>query len=392
MPIRSRALAGSGVACLAALAIAGCSAAGTGSSSSSSSGSVTISGGTLSIYVSEPSDLSSNPVAQDIVHAEQMAFSAHKNEVKDYKLALVTVRARTITDNARTAIIDPTTVAYLGEIAPGTSDDTVGITNALDLLQVSPTDNALELTDNTPAVSGGPKSYFEQWGTYGRTFARVVPSAAEEAQAQVAEMKKLGVTKLYASDDGSDYGRAFADALRSDAHTAGLTVSRAIGEEDNGYFYGARSPLAAAKFFNRIAGMAPDAKLFGPSSLNSSVFTAKLSSSVKHLYVSIPGFLPKDLPAAGRSFMTAFKTAYGHAPNVEAIFGYEVMSALLQVLATEGEKANNRTNVVKAFLKQHNVQSVLGSYSIDHVGNTNLKAFVFARISAGRLVPFTAAP
>lgn len=390
MPIRSRALASSGVACLAALAIAGCSAAGTSSGSSSSS--VTISGNTLSIYLSQPSDLSGNPTAQDVVHAEQMAFAAHHGEVKDYKLALETVRAKTITDNARAAIIDPTTVAYLGEIEPGSSDDTVGITNALDVLQVSPTDNALELTDDTPAVSGGAKSYFEQWGTYGRTFARVVPSATLEAQAQVFEIKHLGVTKLYVSDDGSDYGKAFADAVRNDAKAAGLALAANAGGSVNGYFYGARSPLAAARFFDHIASVAPSAKLFGPSSLNSGVFTAKLSSSVKNLFVSIPGFLPRDLPAAGSAFVSAFKTAYGHAPNVEAIFGYEAMSALLHVLASEGERANNRTDVVTAFLKQRNVQSVLGTYSIDAAGNTNLRAFVFARLGGGKLVPFAPAP
>lgn len=392
MPIRSRALAGSGVACLAALAVAGCSTTGTSSSSGSSSSSVTISGKTLSIYLSEPSDLSSNSVAQDIVHAEQLAFSAHHGEVKDFHVALVPVQSSTVTDNARTAIIDSSTVAYLGEIAPGESDDTVGITNALDVLQVSPTDNALELSNSTPAVSGGPKYYFEQWGNYGRTFARLVPDATDEAKAQVAEMKALGVTRLDVANDGSDYGKAFGDAVQSDARAAGLTLDDQVGGSVNGYFYGARSPAAAATYFNHVASTAPDAKLFGPSSLNSSAFSSALSSSVKNLYVSIPGWLPKDLPAAGKSFVTAFKRAYGHAPNVEAIFGYEAMSALLRVLAGEREKANDRTDVVAAFLKQRNVQSVLGTYSIDHAGNTSLNAFVFARISGGKLVPFTAAP
>jgi ABC-type branched-subunit amino acid transport system substrate-binding protein len=390
--IRPRALAGSGAACLAALAIAACGPTGTGSSSGSSSSNVTISGGTLAIYLSEPADLSANPVAQDIVHAEQMAFAAHSKEVTDYRLALVQVHARTLSDNARTAIIDPRTVAYVGELGPGQSDDTVGITNALALLQVSPTDNALELSDHTPAVSGGPKSYFESWSNYGRTFARLVPSGADEAKVQVAEMKSLGVSRLYVGDDGSDYGRALADAVRSDARSAGLTIESSIGEEVNGYFYAARSPASAAHFFNHVASMSPTAKLFGPSSLNSSAFTTALSSSVHNLYVSIPGFLPKDLPAAGRSFVTAFRTAYGHAPNVEAVFGYEAMSALLHVLASEGHKADNRTTIVSGFMHQRKVQSVLGTYSIDGAGNTDLRAFVFARMRGGRLVPFTAAP
>ncbi|HEX3618492.1 MAG TPA: ABC transporter substrate-binding protein [Solirubrobacteraceae bacterium] len=385
----SRALAGSGVACLAALAVAGCSAA---SKSSSSSSTLTVSGNTLRIYLSEPSDLRSDPVAQDVVHAEQMAFSAHSKSVTRYKLALEPVSYKTLSDNARAAIIDSKTIAYLGEIAPGASDQTTGITNAQDVLQVSPTDGALELSQATPAVSGGVKSYFEQWSSYARTFARVVPSGAEEAKAQVAEMKSLGVTRLYVANDGSDYGRALADVVRGDAEAAGLKIEPSVGEEVNGYFYGGESPSAAAKFFNQIATTAPTAKLFGPASLNSSAFTSALSSAVHNLYVSIPGYLPKDLPAEGKAFVAAFKTRYGHTPNTVAIFGYEAMAALLRVLAHEGANADNRADVVTAFLKQSKVPSVLGSYSIDSSGNTSLDAFVFARMRAGKLVPFAAAP
>lgn len=383
----SRALASSGVACLAALAVAGCSA----KSSSSSSTALTVTGHTLSIYLSEPSDWRSNPVAQDIVHAEQMAFSAHAKSVTDFRLALEPVDGRTLSDNARTAIIDSTTIAYVGEIDPGTSDQTAGITNAQDVLEVSPTDTALELSQATPAVSGGVKSYFEDWSSYGRTFARVVPDGSEEARVQAAEMKSLGVKSLYVANDGSDYGRALDDAVSSDASADGITVAKAESGA-GGIFYGAQSPAAAAKFFNHAAGVAPHAKLFGSSSLNSGVFTSSVSSAVHNLYVSIPGYLPKDLPAAGKSFVTAFKTAYGHAPNIEAIFGYEAMSALIRVLASEGKSANNRADVVSAFLAQRKVSSVLGTYSINSAGNTSLDAFVFAKLSGGKLVPFVAAP
>ncbi|MDE3131941.1 MAG: ABC transporter substrate-binding protein [Acidobacteriota bacterium] len=386
---RPRALAGSGVACLAALALAGCNATGSGSSSSSG---LTVSGHTLRIYLSEPAGIASDPVAQDIVHAEQMAFSAHSKEVSDYRLALQTVRRPKLSANARAAIIDSSTIAYLGELAPGASDQTVGITNALDVLQVSPTDNALELSDNSAAVSGGFKKFFESWGTYGRTFARMAPSGTEEARAQVAEMKALGVTRLYVGNDGSVYGRAIADAVRSDAQAAGLTLEPSVGEEVNGYFYGAMSPAAAARFFNRIARMAPTAKLFGPSSLNSGAFTAALAvAAAKQVYVTIPGYLRKDLPVRGRKFVSGFVRAYHHAPNVTAIFGYEAMSALLRVLQHAGGRANNRTTVVRGFMHQRKVSSVLGSYSIDSAGNTTLGGFVIARVRGGRLVPVSAA-
>ena len=48
--------------------------------------------------------------------------------------------------------------------------------------------------------------------------------------------------------------------------------------------------------------------------------------------------------------------------------------------------------MVKAFLNQRNVPSVLGTYSIDSAGNISLNGFVFAQVRGGKLVPFAAAP
>jgi hypothetical protein len=283
--LNRRVLATAGAACLVGLAVAGCSQSG------SSSSTVKIVGNRLAIYISEPPNLKTDPVAQDVVDAEKLAFDAQQGEVKGYKLVLRTPRSKTLSDNARQAIIDKTAIAYLGEIPAGTSTQTVGITNALDLLQVSPTDTALELGQSTPAVANAPKTYFQSWGTYHRTFGRVVPTSAQEAKAQVAEMKSLGVTSLYIANDGSDYGKAIADALKSDAKGAGLTLSTSSSGA-SADFYGATSPAAAAKFFNATASASPTAKLFGSSSLNSGTFTSALSPSVHNLYVSIPGFMP----------------------------------------------------------------------------------------------------
>ena len=383
---RSRALALTGAACVAAaLAVAGCG----NTSSGSSSNSTTITGNTLNIYISEPPQFKSDPAAVDVIDAEKLAYSVNRGEVKDFKLGVYTVPGQQVSDNARSAIENDDTIAYLGEIDPGTSDQSVGITNAQDILQVSPTDTAVELGPGSPVIVGSPQSYFESWGTYGRTFARLVPTSAQEAVAQVDEMKSLGVSTLYVGDDGSDYGRVIAAAVRKDAKTAGITVQTSLSGAD-GVFYGVQSPSAAAKFFSGVAATDAKAKLFGPSSLNNGLFTEAVPN-LHNLYVTIPGFMPSQLNADGKTFDKAFATAYGHEPNVEAIFGYEAMSALLAVLKKAGENANNRTDVIKDFLKLSQSQSVLGSYSIDSSGNTSLDAFVIAKLSDGTLVPFKAA-
>jgi ABC-type branched-subunit amino acid transport system substrate-binding protein len=366
-------------AVLAALAVGGCAAA--------SSSSLTASGKTLVIYASNGADTADPAAAQDILDAEKLAFSQHGSQVGSFRLQLVELSHQKLSDNARTAIQDTSSVAYLGEVVPGSSADSLGITNAQDLLQVSPTDTALELTQATGAVPGAPNKYYESLKTYGRTFARVVPSTALEAKAQVQEMRALGVRSLFVANDGSPYGQAVALAVKQDAAGAGITVDTSASAAD-AMFDGASSAAAAAHTFNAH----PSLKLFAPSAIDQPSLAASVSSSARQVYVSTPGFLPKDLNTQARQFVSSFKQTYGHAPAGSAIFGYEAMQAVLYAITKAGSAANNRGRVVREFFSIQNRASPLGSYSINSNGDTNLAQFVFSRLRAGKLVPFKSVP
>lgn len=375
----SRVLARGRAACACALfavAIAGCTQGGSGSSA------VTVSGKTLTIYLSN-APTSQPQVARDVLAAEQLAFKG-QSSINGF-----TVQTRVVSDKisnqARTAIQDKTAIAYLGEIVPHSSYASLGITNAADLLQVSPTDTALELTQASPVVAGSPDTYYESKSTYKQTFARVVPNSAHEAKAQVQEMRAQGVTKLYVTDDGGPYGAAIANVVKQDA-AGTFTVVSSLSDAD-GAFWGGNSPAAAAKFFQRAAAANPQIKLFAPSALADPTIAGQLTGA-GHLYLSAPGFLKQNLTPAGSKFVTDFTTAYGRAPVAQAIFGYEAMSAVLAVLHKAGTAANNRGTVVSDFLSLKNRESVLGTYSMNSSGDTSIAPFVFSRVQQGKLVPF----
>lgn len=381
------------VACAAAIAgLAGCAA--------QTNSTVTVTGTSLTIYASNPPGL---PRSQDILDAERLALKQAGSSAGKFTIKFVSLGGQKPSDNARTAIQDNNAIAYLGELSPGDSAGTIGITNDQDLLQVSPTDTAIAETQSTPAVHGAPDSYYEQLKTYGRTFARVVPSGVAEARAQVAQMKSLKVQKLYVADDGSDYGKAIAYALRQDAPTDGISVvsgaPTAAGVSASGadaLFYGASAggqataqALAAAV----VQGEGQKVKLFVPSALDTSSFASSLGSTQVSLYSAEPGFLAKDLSSSARQqFLTPYQATYGRAPSPEAIFGYETMSALLAVLRGAGSQANNRSRVVHDFFAIHNRSSVLGTYSINSQGDTNISPFVFSRFARGTLVPYKFVP
>ncbi len=364
---------------VAAVALAGCSTQGSKSS-------VTVAGQTLAIYASQPPGDAGGQADADVLDAEQLALQQNGTTVGRFHIDFFKLHGAELSDNARTAVQNKSAIAYLGELAPGTSQISVPITNELDLLQVTPADTAIYLTQPTSAVSGAPSTYYPSRSSYHDTFARVVPSTAQEAKALVAEMQTLHLTRLYVSDDGQPYGASIALEVRQDAASHGLTVGSSAAGAD-AVFYGGTPGAAATAAVNRAAAASPQAKLFVPSALYDDSFVAGLGAAAQaNLYVSSPGFTARTLTPAGRRFGLAFRTAFGHAPAPQAIFGFEAMSAVLAVLREAGANAADRAIVVSDFRSLHDRQSVLGTYSITG-GDTSIAPFIFASPRAGRLVP-----
>ncbi len=377
-------LAGAGVA-VAAL-IAGCSAS--GSSGSSSSGSVVAKGTTLVIYLSAPP--AADPVQKQVLDAEQLACQQLTGSISGTSLSVKceTASGGEVSDNARTAIQNESAIAYIGEIQPGGSEQTLGITNALDLPQVSPTDTAVELTHAVSAVPGSPGKYYEAAGTYGHTFARISPTSAQEATAQVDEMKRLGVKTLYvAPGDGSDYAKALDAAVRADAGSAGLQTSTSASGAD-AIFYAGDSVSAADHFATGASSTGASAKLFLPSALAGVNFASGGWSSFHAIYVSQPGVGT----TSDKSFVSAFKSKYGAAPGPQAAFGFAAIQAVVHALHTAGSSATNRTTVLRDLHKLSGLSTAVGPVSIDSAGDSSLGPtdFVFSRLRGGSLVPLRA--
>jgi ABC-type branched-subunit amino acid transport system substrate-binding protein len=371
-----------GACVLLAAAAAGC-----GTTAANST--VTVTGKNLTVYAGAPSG-GGGQSAQDVIDAERLALSQAGGKAGNFSVRLVTVDGAKTSDVARRVIEDTSAIAYLGEINPGASADSLGITNSQDLLQVSPTDTAIALTESSSAVANSPTLYYESLKTYGRTFARVVPNGQQEAKALVSEIGARGVKRLYVAVDGSDYGRALAAAVSSAAASASISVQHSASGAD-GILYAGTSGAAAAQLFN---GAGPTVRLFAPDALafDPSFASALSATAAKQVEVCTPGFLRSGLPAAAlQQFTAPFKSTYGHSPSTEAIFGYEAMSAVLATLQKAGAAANNRTTVVRDFFGLKNRSSVVGSYSIDVAGDTSIAPFVFSHIKGGQLAPFKAA-
>jgi branched-chain amino acid transport system substrate-binding protein len=364
---------------LAALALAGCSTA------PSNNTAVIVKGDALTIYTTQPPG-APTAVDTDVLDAEKLALHQVGSKSGKYTLRLKVLHDSTVSADARTAISDNTAIAYLGEIAPGTSGVSVQITNQLGLLQISPIDTAIYLTQPTAAVPGSPTHWYPDHKNFGLTFTRMVPNSSKEARAIVGEMKTLGLTKLYVSSDSSSYGKSVALEVRQDAPSSGLSIVTSSTGAD-AVFYAGAPDQAATKAVDAAAAASPTAKLFVPSAFYDNAWVQGLSATAQQrLYVSSPGFMPGSYRGTGPAFVSAFQQAYGHRPQPQAVFGYAAVQALLAGLKSAGGNAGSRADVTVDVLGLKKQSSALGTYSFD-AGDTNIAPFIFARPVAGKLVP-----
>jgi branched-chain amino acid transport system substrate-binding protein len=363
-----------------ALALSGCS-----STTAKSNSAVTVKGSTLDVIVSQPPG-DPDLVDKDVLAGEQLALKQAGGKAGPFTVDLRVANGTEVSASARSAVQDKTAIAYLGEIAPGTSGVSLQITNQVGLLQLSPTDTAVYLTQATPGVHDSPGHYYPASGTFHRTFARVVPTTAQEAKALASDMQTLHVSKLYVSGDGTAYGASVADEVRQDARAAGVTLVSAPTGAD-AIFYGGLDGPSTAQVLDHLVAANPSAKLFAPSALYDDTLVAKLSPAAqKNLYVSAPGLPVRGQDAMAKAFTSDFQSTYGHAPQPQAVYGYETMAALMAVLKQLGANANSRAQVVARFRGLNDRQSALGTYSLKN-GDTNLASFVIAHPAGGRLVP-----
>jgi branched-chain amino acid transport system substrate-binding protein len=321
-----------------------------------------------------------------VLAAEKLALQQAGSKLGRYTLRLLVLHQAKVSDDARTAVSDKTAIAYLGEIQPGTSGVSVQINNELGLLQISPTDTAVYLTQATAAVPGSPNHWFPAHSNFGRTFARLVPNTAEEAKAIVSQMQRLHRSKLFVSSDDGSYGRSIALEVRQDAAAAGISAVPSAAGAD-AVFYAGEPGTAATKAVDSAASASPSADVFVPSALYDAGWVHGLSAGAqRHLYVSSPGFMPGRYQGTGSQFVSAFRSTLHRSPQPQAVFGYAAMQALLAGLKRAGVNANSRADVTKAVLGLKDQPSALGTYTLDG-GDTNIAPFIFARPVAGTLVP-----
>ena len=399
-------------ACVVALVVlAGC-----GSKQTDAPGSQ-IHGKLLTVYASAPLSGLSRVSGTAAVLGARLALAQARGRIGEYQVVLKVLNDATVarggwdpgqtTINVRTAVLDPTTIAYLGELNSGASAVSIPPLNRAGIPQVSPTSGAVGLTTTGPSVfPGEPQKYYP---TGVRTFARVVPNDSVQANAQVRVQKSMGCQTTYVLNDGEVDGADAARTFAVAAHVAGLRMAGFQAFPRNAKSYtalaagvaqthpdcvliSADTESGAVLLTTALAAAMPDVKIFGTAGLAESTYTDPAQGGIpaaidSRVLLTAPDLSLAQYPASARAFTTAYERRYGPVEPA-SIFGYEAMSLLLSAIARGtdgGTEPAVRSAVRTALFATRDRRSVLGTYSIDANGDTTLRRYGVYAIVDGRL-------
>lgn len=400
--------------CLVVALGTGVAACGGSDSSSSSSGS---SGGgkSVTIYSSLPLQGASRVNSEAVNNGAKMALKAVNNEVNGYKITFKTLDDSTASAgkwdpgqtqaNARKAVQDSSTIAYLGEFNSGATANSLPILNQAGIPQVSPSNTGVGLTTNEPGADvGEPQKYYP---TGKRTYARVVPRDTIQGAAVTEAMKEDGCKTVFIVNDKEVYGQGLSKVVAGNVPKAGMKLAGNDGYDPKASNY--RSLASKIKgtgadcFFGSIivdnngvqlykdvyAGV-PGVKMYGPDGVAESTFTDPKQGGLPadvagHVKITVATLSQDKYPPEGQKFFTNYEKTYGKKPETYAIYGYEAMSLILDAMKRAGNKANDKTAVNDAIHTTKDKQSVLGTYSIDKNGDTSLTDYGLYVVKDGQL-------
>jgi branched-chain amino acid transport system substrate-binding protein len=408
--LRVRHLAVSG--CLVAALTFGVAACGGSSKKDSGTGGSSSSTGstTLTIYSSLPLRGDSRVRSESVINGEKLALQELGGRVGKFTIKYVSVDDSTASEgkwdpgetsgNARKAVQDKSTIAYLGDLNSGASAISTPILNEAGVLQISPASTAVGLTRAEGADKGEPDKYYPSGK---RTFGRVVPADHIQAAAQVRYQKDNGCTKTYIVNDREVYGAGLATQVVNFAKAQGLEIAGndridpkaanylAVATKISGtgadcVFFGGSVENNAVRLWKDLHAAMPTVKLFGPEGVATAAFTEKIGTAAEKVtYLTSPTLDPKLYPRSGQKFFADYRAKFSGDPDPYAIYGYEAMKVALQAIQNAGDKGNDRQAVIDAFFAIKERDSVLGKYSIDQNGDTTLSDYGGYRVRGGKL-------
>ncbi|MFL5844254.1 MAG: ABC transporter substrate-binding protein [Solirubrobacteraceae bacterium] len=388
-----------GLAAMAPVAALGC---GGGKASSTR-----ITSDTLTIYTGLPLRGIREAEGRAVLRGEKLALDEVGGRVGNLDIGLIALDdtksstgrwdPRQVAANAREAAENPSTIAYLGDLDSGASAISVPIVNEIGILQISPLSGYSGLTQ--PTDKGEPDKYYPSGE---RTFARLVPSGAQEAQALAQLIDDAGFARVAVAYDGFQEGLGHGTELDRALQAAEITVVDEVRVEPGqdppdvagaardlariaapAVVYAGASVADAAALLRAVHDRTPARALFATSGVSGPRLAAALPDATD-LHMLSP-MLPLAKRSAGAQRMAGrYRELFGSAPPPAALYGYEAMRGVLDAIRRAGDDGNDRRAVIGSYLGATVRESVLGPYSVGADGDAEGLPIGAYGVRAGR--------
>ena len=367
----------------------------------------------VTVYSSLPLQGAGRPQSLAVVQGARLALEeaggrAGAHPVRYIPLDSATARAGTWTPelasrNARRAAMDPSSIAYIGELNSGATAISIPILNETRIAQISPSNTAIGLTRNGPGADFGEPTKYYPTGV--RHYFRLLPNDRVQAAALVGAMRDRGCRRIAILNDGEVFGAGMGVLARRNARRLGLQVvhtsrirvrarrhqglARRVKRRGAGCVaYTGITANGAVRLFRDLVRAMPRAKLFGTNGIAESGFTDPREGGVpgrvgRRVLVTVATLSPDTMPEPARAMLQRYAARYGDpSPDPHAVQGYEAMRLVLDAVAAVGRR---RDPVIQWLHRMRGRQSLLGTYSFDRFGDTTLRDYGLYRIRGGEL-------
>jgi branched-chain amino acid transport system substrate-binding protein len=242
---------------------------------------------------------------------------------------------------------------------------------------------------------GEPQKYYP---TGVRNYARVVATDDFQGPADAMWSKALGYKKVYVLNDKQTYGFGVASTYKNAAKKLGIQVVGFKGWDAKQSSYEALGNLIkksgaqavflggiacnnGAKLMQDLKATDPGLKLQMPDGFSDPNANGAVANGA---YISVAGQPPKGLTGKGADFVKSFGKQIGATPNPYAAYGAQAMDVMLNAVAAGG---GDRAKTNKAIFGQTVTNGILGTFTINSTGDTNLTPITIYKQAGKQLIP-----
>jgi branched-chain amino acid transport system substrate-binding protein len=305
--------------------------------------------------------------------------------------------------NARYAAAQTDVLAYIGTLDTDAAPYSIPITNAADLLMISPCNTYPGLTK--PFGPGEPDKHYP---TGRRNYLRTALSDDRQGVFAAQWVAELGAQRVFVLHDTEPCGRGvalpFADACRhlgvalveppvgiEPKRSEYKALARAIAERGADLvFYGGIIQNGAGPLWRDVRAATPRITMMGPDTLFEHAFIRDAGVNAEGTLVTFGGVPPALLEGKGRVFYERYVERFGQEPECYAASAYDTTGVILQAIERVG--CPDRAAITQAAFATRDFDGVLGRWSFDANGDIDLRRGTRLTVRSGLFEPLTVLP